>query len=224
MAATVLNSRAIETSILVVRAFIHAREILSEHRELKRRLDRLEEKVARGFQELGMEPAFKSNREEVRNQQEPKAAEELNSNREEMRRLQEELQRLMQSGKLGSSLSGIKDIDSLRASINQASSNIKKDGDDELKSKVKDNNKLELDLRSDAFNALKHSKDALEQLRVYVLPKGSLVPVDIAELVTRLEKLNKVAMAIVSDPYNPEARNLSAYSFGEEPKAVKKAA
>ena len=52
MAATVLNSRiAIETSILVVRAFIHAREILSEHRELKRRLDRLEEKVARGFQD-----------------------------------------------------------------------------------------------------------------------------------------------------------------------------
>lgn len=52
MAATVLNSRiAIETSILVVRAFIHAREILSEHRELKLRLDRLEEKVARGFQD-----------------------------------------------------------------------------------------------------------------------------------------------------------------------------
>jgi hypothetical protein len=40
MAATVLNSRiAIETSILVVRAFIHAREIISEHRELKRRLE-----------------------------------------------------------------------------------------------------------------------------------------------------------------------------------------
>lgn len=52
MAATVLSSRvAIETSILVVRAFIHAREIISEHRELKRRLDRLEEKVARGFQD-----------------------------------------------------------------------------------------------------------------------------------------------------------------------------
>ena len=50
MAATVLNSRiAIETSILVVRAFIHAREIISEHRELKRRLERLEERVARGF-------------------------------------------------------------------------------------------------------------------------------------------------------------------------------
>ena len=50
MAATVLNSRvAIETSILVVRAFIHAREIISEHRELKLRLERLEERVARGF-------------------------------------------------------------------------------------------------------------------------------------------------------------------------------
>ena len=50
MAATVLNSRvAIETSILVVRAFIHAREIISEHRELKSRLERLEERVTRGF-------------------------------------------------------------------------------------------------------------------------------------------------------------------------------
>ena len=50
MAATVLNSRvAIKTSILVVRAFIHAREIISEHRELKLRLERLEERVARGF-------------------------------------------------------------------------------------------------------------------------------------------------------------------------------
>lgn len=50
MAATVLNSRvAIETSILVVRAFIHAREIISEHRELRLRLERLEERVARGF-------------------------------------------------------------------------------------------------------------------------------------------------------------------------------
>ena len=50
MAATVLNSKvAIETSIMVVRAFIHAREIISEHRELKQRLERLEERVARGF-------------------------------------------------------------------------------------------------------------------------------------------------------------------------------
>lgn len=37
MAANVLNSRlAIEASIMVVRAFIHAREILAEHIEPKR--------------------------------------------------------------------------------------------------------------------------------------------------------------------------------------------
>ncbi len=52
MAATILNSKiAIETSILVVRAFIHAREIISEHRDLKQRLERLEERVARGFRD-----------------------------------------------------------------------------------------------------------------------------------------------------------------------------
>ena len=52
MAANVLNSQvAIETSIMVVRAFIRAREILSEHLELKRRLDKLEHRVARGFQD-----------------------------------------------------------------------------------------------------------------------------------------------------------------------------
>ena len=52
MAAAVLNSQiAIETSILLVRAFIHAREIISEHRELKQRLERLEERVTRGFQD-----------------------------------------------------------------------------------------------------------------------------------------------------------------------------
>lgn len=50
MAANVLNSQiAIETSIMIVRAFIRAREILAEHLELKRRLDRLEQRVARGF-------------------------------------------------------------------------------------------------------------------------------------------------------------------------------
>ena len=50
MAANVLNSQvAIDTSILIVRAFIRAREILSEHLELKRRLDALECRVARGF-------------------------------------------------------------------------------------------------------------------------------------------------------------------------------
>lgn len=51
MAANVLNSRvAIEASIMVVRAFIRAREILAEHLELKRRLENLERKVARGFE------------------------------------------------------------------------------------------------------------------------------------------------------------------------------
>ena len=50
MVANVLNSQiAVETSIIIVRAFIYAREILSEHLELKRRLDRLEQRVARGF-------------------------------------------------------------------------------------------------------------------------------------------------------------------------------
>ena len=49
---TVLNSRiAIETSILVVRAFIHAREIISEHKELKRRLELLENRVVLEFHE-----------------------------------------------------------------------------------------------------------------------------------------------------------------------------
>ncbi|MBN8550064.1 MAG: ORF6N domain-containing protein [Deltaproteobacteria bacterium] len=52
MAANVLNSRlAIEASIMVVRAFIHAREILAEHLDLKRRLELLEQKVARGFED-----------------------------------------------------------------------------------------------------------------------------------------------------------------------------
>jgi len=51
MAANVLNSAiAIKTSIFVVRAFIRAREILAEHLEFKRRLDKLEQRVAKGFQ------------------------------------------------------------------------------------------------------------------------------------------------------------------------------
>lgn len=50
MAANVLNNQiAIEASILVVRAFIGAREIITEHLELKRRLDALERRVAKGF-------------------------------------------------------------------------------------------------------------------------------------------------------------------------------
>jgi len=52
MAANVLNSRvAIDASIMVVRAFIHARQILAEHLELRQRLYALERRVARGFQD-----------------------------------------------------------------------------------------------------------------------------------------------------------------------------
>jgi hypothetical protein len=50
MAANILNSPiAIDASILVVRASVLAREILAEHLELKRRLDALESRIARGF-------------------------------------------------------------------------------------------------------------------------------------------------------------------------------
>lgn len=50
MVATVLNSQiVIETRILIVRVFIHAREIISEHRVLRQRLERLEDRVTRGF-------------------------------------------------------------------------------------------------------------------------------------------------------------------------------
>jgi hypothetical protein len=46
MAASVLNSpRAIETSILVVRAFIRLREILITHKELARKLEELERRI-----------------------------------------------------------------------------------------------------------------------------------------------------------------------------------
>ena len=52
MAANVLNSRvAIEASIMVVRAFIYAREVVAEHLDLKKRLDNLEMRVARGFED-----------------------------------------------------------------------------------------------------------------------------------------------------------------------------
>ena len=51
MAATVLNSRiAVEASILIVRAFIRLREMLSEHKELKRRLQEIETRLAKGFE------------------------------------------------------------------------------------------------------------------------------------------------------------------------------
>jgi len=46
MAASVLNSqRAVETSILVVRAFVRLREILITHRELARKLEELEVRI-----------------------------------------------------------------------------------------------------------------------------------------------------------------------------------
>ena len=51
MAATVLNSSiAVEMSILVVRAFIHTRKLMSEHTELRRRLRELEHKMSHRFQ------------------------------------------------------------------------------------------------------------------------------------------------------------------------------
>ncbi len=46
MLASVLNSqRAIETSIIVVRAFIRMREIMSAHKELARKLSELDRRV-----------------------------------------------------------------------------------------------------------------------------------------------------------------------------------
>jgi len=43
MAATVLNSeRAVQVSVLVVRAFVRLRQILAEHRDLARRIEALE--------------------------------------------------------------------------------------------------------------------------------------------------------------------------------------
>ncbi|MEN9846792.1 MAG: hypothetical protein RIS36_1939 [Pseudomonadota bacterium] len=51
MAATVLNSPiAVEASIIVVRAFIRLREMLHEHSELRRRLQDLEIRLAKGFE------------------------------------------------------------------------------------------------------------------------------------------------------------------------------
>jgi phage regulator Rha-like protein len=47
MVASVLNSpKAVEVSILVVRAFVKLREILSTHKELALKLDQLERKIA----------------------------------------------------------------------------------------------------------------------------------------------------------------------------------
>ena len=47
MAATVLNSpRATEVSVYVVRAFVRLRELLASNKDLARRLDQLEKKLA----------------------------------------------------------------------------------------------------------------------------------------------------------------------------------
>ena len=47
MAATVLNSpRAIEAAVYVVRAFVRLREFLASHKELARRLEAHERKLA----------------------------------------------------------------------------------------------------------------------------------------------------------------------------------
>ena len=52
MAANILNSEvAIDASIMIVRVFIKLKEIAHEHSDLKRRLQILEQKVARGFAE-----------------------------------------------------------------------------------------------------------------------------------------------------------------------------
>lgn len=52
MAANVLNSElAIDTSLLIVRAFIQIRELLFEHTDLKQRLDKLESRIAKKFSE-----------------------------------------------------------------------------------------------------------------------------------------------------------------------------
>jgi len=52
MAANVLNSPiAVESSVLIVRAFIRLREMLREHSDLKQRLEKLEVRLARGFAE-----------------------------------------------------------------------------------------------------------------------------------------------------------------------------
>jgi len=50
MAANVLNSPiAVESSVLIVRAFIRLREMLREHSDLKQRLEKSVVRLARGF-------------------------------------------------------------------------------------------------------------------------------------------------------------------------------
>jgi len=51
MVATVLNSPvAVTSSILLVRAFIHLREMVLEHSDLKKKLQDIEIRLAKGFQ------------------------------------------------------------------------------------------------------------------------------------------------------------------------------
>lgn len=53
MLASVLNSdRAVQTSVAIVRAFVHLRELLVTHADLARRLDDLEKKYDRSFAEI----------------------------------------------------------------------------------------------------------------------------------------------------------------------------
>ena len=52
MAANVLNSKvAIPASNLVVRTFMQMRSVMAEHSDLKKRLQELEQRMAKGFTE-----------------------------------------------------------------------------------------------------------------------------------------------------------------------------
>jgi hypothetical protein len=52
MAANVLSSEvAIDASIMIVRVFVKLKEMAYEHSDLKRRLQMLEQRVAKGFAE-----------------------------------------------------------------------------------------------------------------------------------------------------------------------------
>jgi hypothetical protein len=56
MAANVLNSNvAIDASIMIVRVFVRLKEIAQEYSDLKKRLQMLEQGVARGFSEYAEE-------------------------------------------------------------------------------------------------------------------------------------------------------------------------
>ena len=61
MAASVLNSeKAVEVSVFIVRAFVKLREVVSEHKELARKMSQLERKLsAHDDQIIGMVQAIK---------------------------------------------------------------------------------------------------------------------------------------------------------------------